>query len=477
MVLKPYTIYRECEPPLLGHIPWLTRLPDHWQVVPSKRLFVPRKERAREDDIQLSATQAYGVIPQAEFERLVGRKVVRITHNLEKRAHVEPDDFVISMRSFQGGLERAWARGCIRSSYVVLEPTSDIHVGYFAHLFKCADYISALQATSNFIRDGQDLNFGNFSLVDLPLPPMQEQEKIARFLDWESSRLEKFIRNKRRLIELLKEQKQNIINQAVTRGLDPNVKLKPSGVEWIEHIPAHWEATKLKRVVRFNPSKSETGASQDDEGPVVFLPMERISVNGEVDCTERRPVSEVWDGFTYFRRGDVVLAKITPCFENGKGACLKTLKTEFGFGTTELIVLRPSKSIKGEFLRFLTSTKQFLQVGEQFMTGAAGQQRIPSDFVKEYPIGLPPVNEQQEILDHIRKKSGEIDQAITRAEPEIELIREYRTRLISDVVTGQVDVRGIEVPEVTEEELQALDNAPEAAEELVDDEAAAEVAQ
>lgn len=311
----------------------------------------------------------------------------------------------------------------------------------------------------------------------LPIPPKQEQRQIARFLDWESSRIKKFIRNKRRLIELLKEQKQNIINQAVTRGLDPNVKLKPSGVEWIGDIPAHWEATKLKRVVRFNPSKSETGARRDDGGRVVFLPMERISANGEVDCTERRPVSEIWDGFTYFRRGDVVLAKITPCFENGKGACLKTLETEFGFGTTELIVLRPSKSIKGEFLRFLTSTKQFLQVGEQFMTGAAGQQRIPSDFVKEYPVGLPPVNEQLEILDHIRKKSGEIDQAITRAEREIELIREYRTRLISDVVTGQVDVRGIEVPEVTEEALQALGDAPEEAAELVDDEATEEVAQ
>ena len=476
MNLAPYAKYLKCEPPLLGHIPWLTRLPDRWQVIPSKRLFVHRKERAREGDIQLSATQAYGVIPQAEFERLVGRKVVRITHNLEKRAHVEPDDFVISMRSFQGGLERAWARGCIRSSYVVLEPTPQVHVGYFTHLFKCTDYISALQATSNFIRDGQDLNFGNFSLVDLPLPPKEEQEKIARFLDWESSRIKKFIRNKRRLIELLSEQKQNIINQAVTRGLDLNVKLKPSGVEWIGDIPAHWEDTKLKRVVRFSPSKSEAGASKKDERQVVFLPMERISVNGDVNCSERRSVSEVWDGFTYFRRGDVVLAKITPCFENGKGAFLKDLESDFGFGTTELIVLRPGKAINGAFLRFLTSTNQFLQVGEQFMTGAAGQQRIPSDFVKEYPIGLPPIPEQEEILEYIREKSAEINQAVIRAEREIELIREYRTRLISDVATGQMDVRGIEVPAVTEEELRELDDAPENAESLIEDEAA-EVAQ
>jgi len=231
-----------------ANIPWITSLPEHWTIVRSKRLFATRKEKARSDDEQLSATQAYGVIPQREFESRVGRKVVRITQHLEKRAHVEPDDFVISMRSFQGGLEKSWARGCIRSSYVVLNPSPQTHIGYFAHLFKCVDYIRALQATSNFIRDGQDLNFANFCLVDLLLPPQEEQAQIAHFLDWKTAQINKFIRNKRRFIELLKEQKQNIINQAVTRGLNPNVKFKPSGVEWIGDIPKHWETRRLKTI-------------------------------------------------------------------------------------------------------------------------------------------------------------------------------------------------------------------------------------
>ena len=104
------------------------------------------------------------------------------------------------------------------------------------------------------------------------------------------------------------------------------------------------------------------------------------------------------------------------------------------------------------------------------MTGAAGQQRIPSDFVKNYPIGLPPIKEQREILEHIQEKSAEIDQAITRAQREIELMREYRTRLISDVVTGQVDVRGIEVPEVADEELLALEEDTADADDVIDDE-------
>lgn len=302
------------------------------------------------------------------------------------------------------------------------------------------------------------------------IPPIEEQTQIARFLDLKNAQIKKFIRNKRRLIELLKEQKQIVINQAVTRGLDPNVKLKPSGVEWIGDIPEHWEIIKIKRLVTFNPSKSEILEKPVDGKKVVFLPMEKISTNGDVDCSEKHPLQEVWNGFTYFRRGDVVIAKITPCFENGKGAYLQGLETDFGFGTTELIVLRPSKGIEGAFLRLITSTKRFLSLGEQYMTGAAGQQRVPIDFVENYTIGLPTIKEQRDILGHIQAKTAEIDHAINCTEREIDLMREYRTRLISDVVTGQVDVSGIKVPEIAEEELPELDEESTEQDDVIEDE-------
>ncbi|WP_143521394.1 MULTISPECIES: restriction endonuclease subunit S [Pseudomonas syringae group] len=163
-------------------IEWIGEIPKHWEVRRSKFTFNQRKELARKNDIQLSATQSYGVIPQDEYEEKVGRKVVKILFNLEKRKHVEVGDFVISMRSFQGGLERAWASGCIRSSYVILKPLPGIDPGYYSYLLKSKRYIAALQATANFIRDGQDLNFENFALVDLPIPPLDEQKEIARYL-------------------------------------------------------------------------------------------------------------------------------------------------------------------------------------------------------------------------------------------------------------------------------------------------------
>jgi type I restriction enzyme S subunit len=201
-------------------VAWLGNVPEHWEVVRSKRVFVPRTELAQPDDIQLSATQAFGVISQAEYERRVGRKIVKIFRHLEKRKHVEPDDFVISMRSFQGGLERAWERGCIRSSYVVLRPLRGVSVPYFAKLFKSAGYIRALQSTADFIRDGQDLNYENFCAVDLPFPPIDEQSQIAAAVDRAVTRASVLGDRTRQELTLLEELRTGIISDVVTGKID-----------------------------------------------------------------------------------------------------------------------------------------------------------------------------------------------------------------------------------------------------------------
>lgn len=462
--LRPYPEYKQ------SCVLWLGRIPAHWPETRAKYFFKEIDERSQTgDEEMLSVSHITGVTPRSQKNVTMFKAESNVGQKL-----CQPGDLVINtMWAWMSALGVSKHDGIVSPAYGVYRPRSnhDYDNYYLDHLLRIEGYRSEYICRSTGIRSSRlRLYPDKFLSMRVVCPPLNEQQTIARFLKAQDRLFRKFIRNKRRLIELLKEQKQNVINQAVTRGLNPNVKLKPGGAEWIGDIPEHWEATKLKRVVSFNPSKSETRANPADAEKVVFLPMEKISVNGDIDCTETRPLSEVWNGFTYFRRGDVVIAKITPCFENGKGAYLKGLETDFGFGTTELIVLRPSTAIDGAFLRFLTSTKQFLLLGEQYMTGAAGQQRIPSDFVKNYPIGLPPVEEQREILEHIQERSAEIDQAITRAQLEIELMREYRTRLISDVVTGHVDVRGIEVPEVAEEELLALDDDAGQSDDVVDDE-------
>ena len=201
-------------------VEWLGDVPEHWEVRRGKRLFSPRRELARPDDIQLSATQAYGVIPQDEYEERIGRRIVKISLHLNQRHHVEVDDFVISMRSFQGGLERAWASGCIRSSYIVLRPAIEVDVEFFSYVFKSQAYIQALRSTANFIRDGQDLTFDNFCAVDLPFPPAEEQRKIAVALREATADISAAIARARRQIELVQEYRTRLIADVVTGKLD-----------------------------------------------------------------------------------------------------------------------------------------------------------------------------------------------------------------------------------------------------------------
>ncbi|WP_261883523.1 restriction endonuclease subunit S [Vibrio pelagius] len=197
-------------------VDWIGTIPEHWEVRRSKFLFTQRKEKAWKDDVQLSATQKFGVIPQDEYEARTGARVVKIQFHLDKRKHVEKDDFVISMRSFQGGLERAWSRGCIRSSYVILRPLEPIDPNFYGYLLKLPMYIKALQRTASFIRDGQDLNFDNFSQVDLFIPPLDEQKAIADYVRGFMESSDDGISLMEEQIVKLKEYKTTLINSAVT---------------------------------------------------------------------------------------------------------------------------------------------------------------------------------------------------------------------------------------------------------------------
>ncbi len=223
-------------------------------------------------------------------------------------------------------------------------------------------------------------------------------------------------------------------------NLKPYPAYKDSGVEWLGQVPEHWEVRRLKQVARINPSKSEV-PSVLREGRAVFLPMERVRSDGRIDASELHPIFELWNGFTYFRRGDVIVAKITPFFENGKGACLENLPTEIGFGSAEFHVIRPSRAIVAAYLYRVTRLAEFRRLGTDEMTGAAGQQRVPVEFIANFSIPLPPLPEQTVIVEYLDAQTAKIDVAMAATRREIELLREYRERLIADGVTGKMDVR------------------------------------
>jgi len=274
--------------------------------------------------------------------------------------------------------------------------------------------------------------------IPFVIPPKPEQTAIANYLDKKTEQIDNLITQKQKLIDLLKEERTAVINQAVTKGINHKVKLKPSGVEWLGEIPEHWGVKKLKYVASVNYSKRMQHNKELKD--VVFLPMEKVSEEGYIYQEIRKYIHEVTSGFTYFERGDVIVAKITPCFENGKGAILNNLETPYGYGSTEFHTLKANDNILPVYLYYITKSERFMKIGEAFMTGSAGQKRVPASFIENFYIGLPAIETQKQIIKYIEDETYKIKNTILIIEREIELMQEYRTALISEVVTGKVKV-------------------------------------
>jgi type I restriction enzyme, S subunit len=210
---------------------------------------------------------------------------------------------------------------------------------------------------------------------------------------------------------------------------------KPSGAEWLGEVPEHWEGLRLRFAAMLNPSKQEARSYADDD-LVSFLPMEAIGEDGSLNLEQVKEVGECLNGYTYFKEGDVCIAKITPCYENGKGAILRGLKGGIGFGTTELIVARPRMEIMtAQFLDYLFRSSTFRSLGEAAMYGAGGQKRVPDSFVRDFASFLPPVGEQSAIATFLDRETAKIDALIAEQQRLIELLQEKRQAVISHAVT------------------------------------------
>jgi len=227
-------------------VEWLREVPTHWEVRPGRRIFAQKREPARESDEQLSATQKYGVVPQKLFMEREDQKVTLALGGLENFKHVEADDFVISLRSFQGGIERSLYVGCVSPAYTVLRFKGIQNGAFYGYLLKCGIYIEALQSVTDGIRDGKNVGYDQFGRIQLPIPDLEEQASIAAFLERETAKIDALVTEQEKLIELLVEKRQALISHTVTKGLKADARLKDSGVEWLGQMPAHWTVTPLK---------------------------------------------------------------------------------------------------------------------------------------------------------------------------------------------------------------------------------------
>lgn len=442
---------------------WAKYIPESWTFSNIAEVFIERKENnnpIKTMDI-LSLTNTRGVIPYKEKGN-IGNKA---KEDLTGYRLAYPGDIVFnSMNAVIGSVGLSKYFGAVSPVYYMLylRDTVKNSVRYFDYVFQDKVFQNGLNGLGNGILEiRMRIPMSKLKYVGVPVPPRAEQDQIVRYLDWQVSKINRLIAAKKRQLSILAEYRKAKIDEIILHG-DKQAPQKDSGIWWLRDIPQSWQVIPLKRICQVNASISNTAKQLSDEELVTFLPMESVSTTGAVDYSEKRRLADVRSGYSSFAKYDVVIAKITPCFENGKGACLDLMDTDIGYGTTEFINLRASNRILPRYLYMITVTQPFRKLGEEIMTGSAGQKRIPLEFVKGFAVGIPPIEEQARLLSLLNDVTMRIDSQTISCHEAIISLQELRTRLISDAVTGQIDVRNIEVPDyVVPETDTTLDNAEE----------------
>lgn len=451
MLVKEYASYTTVDQK------WMTQIPSHWGMKRLKGVFATRKERNNpiQTDFILSLTAKQGVVPYAEKEGTGGNKPKDdlTLYNICR----ENDLLVNCMNVVSGAAGVSRYYGAISPVYYAFYPREDENIWYYHYIFRLITFQRSLiglgkgilmhesnEGVLTSVRMRISMNYlGN---VLLPIPPRSEQDQIVKYLNWKVSEVNRLISAKKKQVVAYAELRKATIDQGILHGFS-KTEIKDSGVYWLGEIPAAWEVFPLKRVCRANASITEDVKTMVDSDLVTFLPMENVSETGEIDCSIKKKLADVRSGFSSFAKGDVVVAKITPCFENGKGACLDDLDTNIGFGTTEFINLRPSGKVLSKYLYMITMTRPFRKLGEEIMTGSAGQKRVSVNFIKNFALGIPDVEEQKSILIEIDRRLAQIDKAIEIERENIKNLQELKARIISDTVTGKIDVRNVDIPE------------------------------
>ncbi|WP_278432842.1 restriction endonuclease subunit S [Stutzerimonas kunmingensis] len=429
-----------------GH-EWVGEIPSHWLIYRSKNIFSERNVKALESDEQLTASQKYGVIPQKLFSALEDQKVMQVILGRDILKKAEINDFVISMRSFQGGLEFCPYSGAVSSAYVPLFANREIDNRFFKHLFKSIPFISALQNTSNLVRDGQALRYNNFVQLSLPFPSLNEQRTIGAFLDHETARIDALIEEQQRLIELLKEKRQAVISHAVTKGLDSTVPMKDSGVEWLGEVPCSW------RVIKFGIThdKAELGgnyeAGESEEG----LPLIKMGNIGrgkiKLDKVEYVSLTQDIDNGHTLKEGDFLFNTRNSLDLVGK-VCVWRRELQAALYNSNILRISFNKSLIGSsgFVNYLLNSNLGL---EQLRLIARGTTSVAAIYYKDLSslsFAFPLPSEQLEIERFLDIQTSQLDALVNAAEQAIDLIKERRSALISAAVTGKIDVRGWQPP-------------------------------
>ncbi|EDT8869693.1 restriction endonuclease subunit S [Citrobacter werkmanii] len=417
-------------------IEWIGQVPEHWKVARVKRLVSLRNERRND----VSTDTIYIGLEDVE----AGSGQYKPTNGSSRQS----DDSTVGI-FYEGdvlyGKLRPYLRkaiisemaGCCSTEFLVLR-AEKTEPRWLQEWLLTPDVTHQIESGCEGAKMPR-ADWGHIGSIEVAYPDQPEQAQILTTLDRETARIDALIQKKTRFIELLKEKRQALITHAVTKGLDPNAKMKDSGIEWIGQVPEHWKIAQIKRISALNPRKSTLNEEKDSL--CTFLPMEKLRTNA-VTLDETRPIHEVYGGYSYFCDGDILIAKVTPCFENGNIAVANGLVNGIGFGSTEINVLRVNGKGHNRFLYYRLQEEQFRTIAKSEMRGTGGLKRVPTELFESFAIGLPDTDEQATIAATLDRETARIDALIGKAEQSITLLKERRAAFITAAVTGQIDLRG-----------------------------------
>jgi type I restriction enzyme, S subunit len=445
--LKPFPAYKD------SGVPWLGAVPAHWEALPALAAYRPKqiKNTGMVETTVLSLS--YGRIIVKPPEKLHGL----VPESFETYQIVDPGNIIVRTTDLQNDhtslrIGHSQHRGIITSAYMCLETTGRVSNEFGYQFLNAYDVLKIIYGFGSGLR--QNLDFSDIKRMPVLIPPLPEQVAIVRFLDHADRRIRRYIRAKQKLINLLEEQKQAIIHRAVTRGLDPNVRLKPSGVGWLGEMPEHW---RIRRNSQFFAQRNQTGFA---ELPILEVSLKTgVRVRDFVNSDRKQVMS---DRGKYKRAvGGDIAYNMMRMWQGAVGVAPVD-----GLVSPAYVVARPLEGTEPRYFSNLFGTAAYMGEVDRYSRGIVkDRNRLYWEDFKQMPSPCPPTGEQVLIADAIDQGTQAVKDAIERTQREINLVREYRTRLIADVVTGKLDVREAAARLSDEEKSEELEGAEGLAEE------------
>ncbi|VTN01893.1 Type I restriction enzyme EcoKI specificity protein [Raoultella planticola] len=441
---KAYPEYKD------SGVEWLGEVPNHWKTVSISRLFSRIKRTGYTEKELLSVYRDYGVIPKSSRDDNNNKP----SEDLSPYQLVEPNDLVMNkMKAWQGSIAISEYEGIVSPAYFVYKPNNILfelaHPRYVHYLLRNPIYVTQYLSRSKGIRVNQwDLDPDEFRNIELLLPDKTEQEKIYSFLDHETAKIDNLIEKQQQLIELLKEKRQAVISHAVTKGLNPDVPMKDSGVEWLGEVPEHWEVSKfgyISLVVRGGSPRPAGDPTLFNGDYSPWVTVAEITKDNEIylDSTDTFLTKKGSEQCRVFKAGTLLLSN--------SGATLGVPKIlRIDANANDGVVGFELLKIDHEYAYFylLTLTTNLRESIKQ----GSGQPNLNTDIVKSIAIPIPPEKEIQEIVSFIKETIKLYSSIESGAMEQVKLLQERRTALISAAVTGKIDVRDWVAPDTQDAE-------------------------